>query len=550
MKLNKTIVRILAVVMTVAMCASLFGCVSSYRNNPVVAKVGDVKLDLNQYLTLYNNTDSNNMYYTYLQYGIIDRAQYAQYILDDLVNYGVQLNQVGVQNITLDEAEEEELKSKVDDQIKSYLDTNYASKIDSAITDAAEKYNAELELLKKDLTDNGNSFENYRKNVEDSIRNTMLISKLHDVNVADVTVSNDDVKTYFKDNAKTDVTPTNFNTAFSNFVTAQSENAPLYMPHPERAVEDDPETTDVVETMPANPYGEFFSVQHDLMKFKTEAGDGVTDLAAYAADDADLVKRMEDLEAELPNMTTQQFFEKCHNSETCDDPGMLRPANQYFGYMMQESLIDSYFKGFGYAAMKLKFGEEWEPKADTETKTDESSESTPAEPEKYDVQYFTLSDGAKVAKVFTTSGVHYIIINPNDCFSMYDDDGYLMVPLYDGDQLVTDAEGIVTANGGHMTQEQLDAVNEILTNVSDKAKVEEDNTEDNTDDTAADDKKDDDEEAEEPKIVTLKSIYDACREAKLTAMQSEAFTAKFNEWKENTKIVTHKNLLKSFQQLG
>ena len=50
MKSTKAIVRILAVIMTVAMCASFLGCVSSYRANPVVAKVGGVKLDLSQYL--------------------------------------------------------------------------------------------------------------------------------------------------------------------------------------------------------------------------------------------------------------------------------------------------------------------------------------------------------------------------------------------------------------------------------------------------------------------------------------------------------------------
>jgi hypothetical protein len=45
------------------MCASMFGCISSYKTNPMIAKVGNVKLDLNQYLTLYNNTDSStNMY--------------------------------------------------------------------------------------------------------------------------------------------------------------------------------------------------------------------------------------------------------------------------------------------------------------------------------------------------------------------------------------------------------------------------------------------------------------------------------------------------------
>ena len=543
MKLIKKTLRILALVMAIAMCASALGCLNSYRGDPIVAKVGDVKLDLNQYLTLYNNTDSNtNMYYMYMQYGLIDRAQYANYILDDLVNYGVQLNQAKVQGITLDETEEAELQTKVDDQIKDYLNSNYASKISSSITGEQEKYEAELELLKKELSDNGSSFEEYRKNIEESLRNSTLISKLHDVNVADVTVDNEDVKAYFTDNAKKDTKVSDFNTAFSNFLSGSSNIPPLFMPHPEKAVEDDPETTDVVETMPADPEAEFFSVQHVLMKFKTAPGESVTDLEAYAAEDEELVNKMKEFEDSLSGLTSEQFLEKCHDSETNDDSGMMQPAYQYFGYLMQKDLIDSYYEGFGYAAMKLKYGEDWEPKAEEPKEGEEAKE-----PETYKVEYFTLADGAKVAKVFTkTGGAHYIILNNNDCFSMYDENGYFMAPLYDGEQIVTDDEGIVTANGGHMTQEQVDAVNAIFANIKDPEPAEE--PADDADDKADTEK--DDEKTEEKEPVTLKSIYEACREAKLTAKQSEKFTELFNKWKEDTKIVTHKNLLKSLSQLG
>lgn len=562
MKSKKALVRFAAVVIAVIMCASMFGCISSYKTNPMIAKVGNVKLDLNQYLTLYNNTDSStNMYYAYLQYGIINREQYANYILDDLVNYGVQLDQVEVQGITLDETEEADVVAKAEEQIKSYCDTTYKSKIDAAITDAEEQYKAELELLKEDLKAAGNTFEAYRSNIEDGLRKSALVQKLHDVNVADVTVNNDDVKAYFADNAKTDVTAASFNQSFTNFVTRTAEGAPLFMPHPERAVEDDPDTADTNESKEANPYGEIFSVQHVLIKFTNEAGDADKDLAAYAAEDKEFTVKMNAFESEISGLDTQGFLDKCHDKEVCEDPGMLRPAYQYFGYIMQESLLSSYFDGFGYAAMKLKFGEAWEPAAETEENASETADDTSktdTEQPAYIIKFFDLTDGAKVVKVFTKSGAHYIIVNPNDCFGMYDEDGYLMLPLYEEDQLLTDAEGIVTANG-HMTQEQLDKVNEILAFVSaETGEPTEEATKDDADAEAADDENsedaeepadaEDDEEPAEP--VTAKTLYDFFRAAKLTAMQSEVFTEKFNTWKENTKIVTKKNLLTAFSMNG
>ena len=66
----------------------------------------------------------------------------------------------------------------------------------------------------------------------------------------------------------------------------------------------------------------------------------------------------------------------------------------------------------------------------------------------------------------------------------------------------------------------------------------------------ADDQADSDNEEEPAEPVTAKTLYDFFREAKLTAMQSEAFTEKFNTWKENTKIITKKNLLTAFSKNG
>ena len=532
MKLNKFAVRIIAVLAAAVMTVSLAGCISSYNSNPIVAKVGSVKLDLSQYLSLYNNTDSSsNMYYTYLQYGLITRQQYAEYILEELVNYGVQIDQLDVQKITLDAEEEAKLQNDVDEQVKSYVNSNYLSKVDSSITDETAKYEAALELFKADLKANGTNFDKYRASVEENLRQTARLKKLHELTVANVAVTNDDVKTYVSTTTNTSVTVSNFNSSWQNLLGLTSKAAPLFMPHPEKAVEDDPETTDKDEAKDADPMQEIFSVLHLLIKFSTTADSTVTDLEEYAGKDEEFTKKMNDFEEILPGLTAEEFLAKCYDKETCDDPGMQNPSYQYFGYLMQESIISSYYSGFGYAAMKLRFGDEWQSEKEKNADTTGTAENA-GEPE-YNVTMFELADGTQIAKVLTTAGVHYIIINTNECFNMYDEDGYLMLPLYDGDELVTDDEGIVTVHDRHMTQEQLDAINETLSNI--KA-------------TPTETEEGGDAEDDETEAVTLKSIYEYYRTTKLESMQSEVYNNMFNEWKKNTKIVKKTNVIKSFYQ--
>ena len=534
MKTSKAITRFLAIVMLVAMSAGLVGCVSSYNTNPIIAKVGSVDVDLNRFYSLYNNTDTNtNPYYAYMQYGAITREQYAKYILEDAVNYGLQLDQVKVQNITLDESEEAEVQQKADDNIKEYAVSTYGNDVDASITEEQAKADAAIELLKKELTDNGSNYEEYRKGIVEGLRNNALIEKLRKLNVGEITVTDDDMKKYFEDNSAA-VTVASFKSAFDNFTSASSKAIPLSIPHPENAVEDDPETADVDEAKEANPYGSIFSVQHLLMKFETEATDeDANDLVAYAKKDEELTKKMEELEAQFPEMKAEDFLAKCFDKDVCEDPGMLRESVQFFGYMMQEELISSYYDGFGYAAMKLNFGEGWEPKTEgTETSTVEESKD-------YHVEFFTLADSTKIAKVFSKAGVHYIIINTNDIFNMYDADGYMMLPLYNGDELVTDSEGIVTANG-HMTQAQLDAVNDTLSHVKAAASDSEEN-----DEAAEDAEK---AEEEEDTVLTMKEIFEYFKEAKRASIESEKYAEKFTEWKDKTKISIYEHILTPFYQ--
>ena len=546
MKSKKSIVRILAVILAAVLSAGMFGCINSYNNNPIVAKVGGVELDLNRFYSLYNNTDTNsNPYYAYMQYGAITREQYANYIIEDLVNYGVQLDQVEKQNITLDSEEEAKLQEDVDNNIKEYAVSTYGSKVDASITDEDAKAAAALELLKKELTDNGASFEDYRKSIEESLRKTAQIDKLRKIAIGEFEVTVDDIKKYYEENSNA-VTVSSFNSAFQSFISAASTTIPLFMPHPEKEVEDDPETTDKDEHKDADPTAAIFSVQHLLMKFATEATDeDAKDLKAYAEKDEKIVTRMNELEASLSGLTVQQFIEKCHDKELCDDPGMLQPSYQYFGYMMQKDLISSYYDGFGYASMKLRFGHDWEPAVDSDKTADASATEAPAEePKDYGVEFLPLADG-EVAKVYTKAGVHYIVLNPNsDCYDMYDDEGYFMVPVYENDELVKEGNDIKTVNGT-MTQAQFDLINKILENVKENIEIKDDDAENKTNEDS-EEPENNDEEEEEEKVFDLKSVFDNLFDAKKAQIESERYAAAFKEWKDSTKIKVYRNILKPF----
>ena len=63
--------------------------------------------------------------------------------------------------------------------------------------------------------------------------------------------------------------------------------------------------------------------------------------------------------------------------------------------------------------MKLYKGEDWEPAVDEdEDKDDKDSDAdSEEEPKTYDITYYELTDGKKIARVETTNGVHFIVIN-------------------------------------------------------------------------------------------------------------------------------------------
>lgn len=519
MKTNRTIVRIIAVLAVAAMLFSFAAC-EDKPNNPCAIKCGGTEISISQFQNIYNNFKQ-----TYSQYDTTGSLDYKTMAINYLTNYGVQLEQARLSGIKLDKDEEAKVQEDVEEQIKSYLTSAYGSSIDSSITDEAEKYEAEMKLFEAALKSSNSNYKSYRSEVENEVRNAALINKLRDSIVGDITVNNDDVLKYFNDNYSTSTTLSSFNSAFSNFISGSSTSLPSYMPVIKAAEDTESESDSDAEATEPNPYDELFSVLHVLIKFETKAGDDVTDLAAYAAEDRTVSDKMEFVEQQLGSITADKFINDfCFNTDVCEDPGMETQANQYFGYLMAEGLISSYFEGFGNAAMMLKYPD-WTP--DTEEETEDASATEAPEPTEepepeVDHGYtpFTLSDGTQVMRVFTTTGVHYLILNPNDWNVMYNEEGKLQTVLYDGENPVMDGDSYVTV-AGNISKEVFDAINEAFSHVGDP-------------------------EAEGYVATTCKSVYDTLNSSALSSAQNEVYSAKCNEWMDQIKVTIKDSVIKAY----
>ncbi len=456
--------------------------------NRTVADVGDQKLTLEQFLALYNDTD--NIYNKAYQFGLITKEQSYEYTLEQLANFGVQLDQVEKQKITLSYEEEAKLEQDVEETIDQYLISNYYSKLGYQITGENEKHEAALKLLKEDLKKNGNSYDGYRAMTKDNLRKNALIEKLRALTVSDVSITDNDLKAYLDEKVSASVSESDFSRGYNSFINGEAATPPLRIPLSESG----------------DPFADWFSVDHLLIKFTNGAASDETDFEEYASGDTEVQIRIGELESMLSSLTTERFLSMCADEAFCDDPGMTSSVSNFFssGYLMQKSLISNFFEGFGYACMKLYYGSDWE---------DEQSW--------YNVVFFTLADGNKVARVFTQAGAHYIILNPNNApLSMYDSEGRLIIPLFENGEPVTDGAGVVTF-AGHITREQYNALDALYSNVR-------------TDNEGI------------RKSLSIKAVYDSFYDTVLSEKQSEKYNECIKEWKENTAITLHKAVIEDY----
>lgn len=420
--MRKHLFKLTAIVIAALMLASTLAC-SAVNNNPLLGKIGDVKI----YYDMYSSDLSN--YYYYIQQGQMTGETVHTLIKNQLINYGVTLNRV--HELGLEEKLTDEDKAEIEKRIQEGLDkaiTGY--KVDESITDEDAIHDAKLEAFKAALKKNGSSYKKYMADLEKDVTEGYLLEKLRKIEDDTVTLSDDDAYAYFEEQASKDAEAydnehvSDFYTAYNKYLTDQGI-IPFYTPD-----------------------GVFF-VNHLLIKYatadkKTGSGDSATtehpDVpedgrdGEYGVFDKEDVDKIDEVINALNNSnTTIEDLQKLID-ELGEDEGVQseitegenkRDEGKYHesGYIMHEELLSQYTDGFGYAAMKAHAGQDWEPKKDEDTDKDEEdgsdkdadSNDKEEEAKDYKLEYYTIknADGEDmtVVKVETTYGVHFVFDN-------------------------------------------------------------------------------------------------------------------------------------------
>ena len=592
MNTKKLIARMLAVVLAAAMLVSMTACgISSHNEDPIVVSSGKGDVGINQVV------EAAYQYYLYGSqypqlYGLTEAPtfdQVVEYAISVASERAVQLDNAYKAGMTYDSLSDE-AKADIESSLAEYMESDP---------------DADRDMYFDILVENA------------------ILTQLRENDIVDITVDNDDVVERYESSVSSasSMTAASFKSSFENFIKGNSTTAPYFMPHPEN-VEDDEDTEDVDESAEAQ-YAAIFSVFQFQILYTGEHTEDVDDyyeyLNAVETDDdgnetyveQDALDTIRAIEARMSSLTYEDFLRiYCFNPDLnyegddeaepaipdMGDPNMAMSCFQYFGLLMQEDFADAdstvYDPGFAYAAMKLMYPE-WERKveeADDEADTDGTDADTDAndaetddaetddadEPEaerpgtlvdKARYEELTLRDGTRVMKVISKEGVHYIVLNNNDCYSMYYDgegidenDGKLIVPLYDkeniddeeyslimgGDMITTCIEGVT------ITQEQLDAIRATLSHVGSDEEDEDDAEDTDAEDTDAEDTDAGDtdagDEAEEPKDM-IKDFYSNIYSSALSAAQNERWTNTTTAWMDQAKISIRESVIKNYIEL-
>lgn len=381
--------KLIAIVLVTAMIASMCAC-SATNNNPIIGTIGKVKIDFSKYQSLYQQ------YATYIYSDTSNSIDFNDLIKEQLITYGVTLNQCYELGIELDEEDEKELQNRINESIEEAIAT-YASQVDESITDEDAIYEAKLNLFKEALRSGGSSYDKYLEGLETDHREAILMEKLKDQVYAEVSITNEEVKAYFEEQVEKDAEAyddehiENFYNAYKSYIDG-SGIIPFYNPN------------------------DVFGVKHLLLKYTNsdEVSDDVP--GEFNTEDKATLDSIYEAIKE-GNTTTLEEFEALIE-EHGDDPGMEEEGYMKHGYIMHEELMDKYYGGFSYAAMKLYAGHDWEPpveEEDPDSTPDPTSDFAPTdeEPVTYDVEYFTInteSDPVEIAVVETDLGFHFIYI--------------------------------------------------------------------------------------------------------------------------------------------
>ncbi|MBO4848720.1 MAG: hypothetical protein J5586_06165 [Clostridia bacterium] len=322
-------------------------------------------------LTLYDFGQGfyNSQYFQYYMYGLIDPGQFCDAVVEELSGLMYALNAAIDDGMKLTQEETDEISEMFSDQLEELLD-RYETEVPE---DAADRRAAAKALLEEDLAEDGIDFEQFIELAENNMKLYKLVTKFYEKLESNIDVQEDEIRDYIAEQLE------------STAEASMSDIAQLYSAFSEGS-----------GAYPVSFSDDCFSVDHIYLELEAQADEeGNVEYIkdSRAADEA----RIEEL---LPTLADYDAF-MALEEELGEDPGMDIAGYRENGYLMHPDLENDYFDGFVYAAMNLRLGEWHSPR--------ETSEEDPYTPP--EIEFFTLLDGTRVVKVFTDSGIHYIIVN-------------------------------------------------------------------------------------------------------------------------------------------
>jgi len=148
---KKTTARALALLLVIAMALIAFAGCSVTNPNATVLTVGDIKIGMSKYYSLFS---SYKQFYS--AYGIYDVSTseklriFQDTIFDILVESYLPLHWANENGVTLTEEEAAKVQEDFETQLNEYLD-EFKDDVDESITDEAAIREAELKLFKNSL---------------------------------------------------------------------------------------------------------------------------------------------------------------------------------------------------------------------------------------------------------------------------------------------------------------------------------------------------------------------------------------------------------------
>lgn len=338
------------------------------QGNPVVISSPNLDYTLYDFRQAYYS----NQYYMYMMYGMISDQEYFDMVVEDASTFMYVYNAAVSEGVELNEEELADFNERFDSQIEGVI-SQYANDVEEEITDEAERRAAAIELLNKDLAEDGLDYDTFLSLARSNMLMYAVADKYYDRISNEVEITDAEVTAYISDRLgeASDMTMASFKEAYEAYSSGQGY-FPVYVPD------------------------DCFSVDHILLQFETEA-DGSGGIIYKTESTAE---KEAELEAKLAGAADFEAFMELE-VEYGEDPGMDEEGFRENGYLIHGDFDNMYYTGFVYAAMNLKNGS-WTPSPNPDTG------------ETYDLpelKYFTLKDGTKVVKVNTEPGVHYIIIN-------------------------------------------------------------------------------------------------------------------------------------------